>query len=252
MKRNDERTKPRFWRRFLSERTRLPEFVDGIFDERSSGIKAWAGTTAGIVAILLLVQIVTGILIAFYYVPTGDAAHMSVAYIEKVLPAGSWIRALHHYGSQWLTLFLVLHLVQMFWRATYRTRPVAWFTTVILLGLVLAGGVTGYSLPWDARAFFGTRIAEGIAAGIPLIGPALQRWMIGGTEISTMTLSRFFGLHVLVVPFVVVLLIVARLTVFREPDSIDTSETGALGTWQREQFLRQSSAAGFVFLALAL
>jgi ubiquinol-cytochrome c reductase cytochrome b subunit len=240
------------WRRFLIERTRLPEFINSLFDEPADGVNAWVRTTAGIVAILLLAQVVTGTLLAFYYVPTAEAAHMSVSYIEKVIPSGSWVRAVHHYGSQWLTVFLVLHLAQMFWRASYRTRTVAWLATVILLALVLAGGVTGYSLPWDARAFFGTRVAEGIAAGLPLIGPTLQRYLLGGTDISTMTLSRFFGLHVFIVPALILLAIVARVFVFREPTSSAEGRTLSCQQWQRKQFLRQSIAAGLVFLALSI
>lgn len=252
MNQNDELHKPKRWRRWLNEHTRLPEFIKPVFEEQPSGINAWVRTTAGIVAVLLAVQVVTGLLLAFYFVPSTEQAFTTVAYIEKVLPAGAWIRAVHHYGSQWLTLFLVLHLIQLFWRASYRQKPVGWLATVILLALVCAGGVTGYSLPWDARAFFGTRVAEGIVAGLPLIGGAMRRWLIGGTEISTMTLSRFFGLHVLVVPAIVLLVIAARLFIFREPVSSPVAECLPGDTWRREQFARQSLAAGLVFLALAL
>jgi ubiquinol-cytochrome c reductase cytochrome b subunit len=200
---------------------------------------------------LLVLQILTGTLLAFYYVPSADTAHITVAYIEKALPAGSWMRAMHHFGSQWLTLFLVLHLIQMFWRASYRQRPVAWMATILLLALVLLGGVTGYSLPWDARAFFGTNVADGIASGLPLIGDFVHRWLAGGAEVSTATLSRFFGIHVLVVPALVFLLIAARLSVFHDPASVVVDEEKH-ATWKRQQFTRQSMTAGLVFLALAL
>lgn len=236
----------------MTERTRLPEIVCSLFDESSAGASAWIKTTAGIVAMLLAVQIVTGTLMAFYYVPSTEVAHTSVAYIEKVLPAGSWIRAVHHYGSQWLTLFLVLHLAQMFWRASYRTRPIAWLVTVFLLVLVLAGGVTGYSLPWDARAFSGTSVADGVVAGIPFLGSVMHRWLAGGTEISTITLSRFFGLHVLVVPAFVLVIITSRLFIFRESEMNSSTENLNCETWQRQQFARHSIAAGLVFIALAL
>ena len=152
--------------RWLSRWTTLQDIERSLIDEPSTGLSAWARTTAGVVVMLLAVQLLTGVLLAFYYVPSAESAHTTVSYIEKVLPAGSWLRAVHHYGSQWLTLALVIHLAQMFWRATYRRRPVAWMASVMLLMLVLAEGATGYSLPWDARAFFGTRVAEGIAGGL--------------------------------------------------------------------------------------
>ncbi|HEV2913355.1 MAG TPA: cytochrome b N-terminal domain-containing protein [Pyrinomonadaceae bacterium] len=239
-------------RRWLSRWTTLEDIERSLVDEPSSGIEAWARTTAGVVAMLVVVQAVTGVLLAFYYVPSAESAHTTVAYIEKVLPAGSWLRAMHHYGSQWLTLFLVLHLAQMFWRKGYSRRPVGWMSTVILLALVLAGGATGYSLPWDARAFFGTRVTEGIAGGIPLMGDASRRWLLGGTEITPITLARFFALHVLVVPVLILIVIMARLFVFRERGIVSDEEERRLEGWMFGQVARNALAAGMVFVALAL
>jgi ubiquinol-cytochrome c reductase cytochrome b subunit len=215
-------------------------------------LSAWARTTAGVVVMLLAVQLMTGLLLAFYYVPSAESAHTTVSFIEKVLPAGSWLRALHHYGSQWLTLALVLHLAQMFLRATYRRRPVGWMAGVVLLMLVLAGGATGYSLPWDARAFFGTRVAEGIAGGLPLAGDLSRRWLIGGVDITPVTLARFFALHVLVVPGLILLTLVARLFIFRERAMVSTEEERELERWMRGQMIRNALVAGTVFLLLAL
>jgi ubiquinol-cytochrome c reductase cytochrome b subunit len=240
------------WRRWLTRWTRLPEIENALFDEPESGARAWLRTTAAIVAVLLLVQIVTGALLATYYVPSAESAHTTVAYIEKVLPAGSWLRALHHYGSQWLTLFLVLHLVQMYWRAAYRRRPVAWMASIFLLALILAGGVTGYSLPWDARAFFGTRVAEGIAGGLPLIGDAVRRWLLGGSDVSTQTLSRFFALHVLFTPALILVVIVAKLFIFRDGDEVGGANERLSTEWKRTQLARHAISAGVIFLALAL
>jgi len=123
--------------------------------ERSSltqNLGTWVQTTGGMVAMLLLVQLLTGVLLVFYYVPSVDHAHTTVSFMEKVVPAGSWIRALHHHGSQWLPLFLFLHIVRLFWRSAYNTARLHWIASVIMLGLVMAAAGTGYSLPWDARA----------------------------------------------------------------------------------------------------
>ncbi|MBD0373486.1 MAG: cytochrome bc complex cytochrome b subunit, partial [Pyrinomonadaceae bacterium] len=238
--------------RWLARWTTLQDIERSLIDEPSRGFSAWARTTAGVVVMLLAVQLVTGLLLAFYYVPSAESAHTTVSFIEKVLPAGSWLRAVHHYGSQWLTLALVLHLVQMFWRATYRRRPVGWMAAVILLMLVLAGGATGYSLPWDARAFFGTRVAEGIAGGTPLVGDLSRRWLIGGTEITPVTLARFFALHVLVTPALIMLTLVARLFIFRERAMVTAEEERKLERWMGGQMARNAVVAGAVFLALAL
>jgi ubiquinol-cytochrome c reductase cytochrome b subunit len=238
--------------RWLARWTTLQDIERSLIDEPSGGMSAWARTTAGVVVMLLAVQLITGLLLAFYYVPSAESAHTTVSFIEKVLPAGSWLRAVHHYGSQWLTLAIVIHLAQMFWRATYRRRPVGWMAAVILLMLVLMGGATGYSLPWDARAFFGTRVAEGIAGGTPFVGDAARRWLIGGTEITPLTLARFFALHALVTPALIFLTLVARLFIFRERALVTAEEERRLERWLHGQMARNAVVAGAVFLALAL
>jgi ubiquinol-cytochrome c reductase cytochrome b subunit len=242
---------------WLARHTTLGTIAQSLFDQPSRGVEAWARTTAGVVAMLLALQIVTGALLAFYYVPSIESAHTTVAYVEKIVPAGSWIRALHHYGSQWLTLFLVLHLAQMFWRAAYQSQPVAWCASVVLLALVLANGATGYSLPWDMRAFYGTRVTEGITSGLPFIGSTARRWLLGGAEISSLTLPRLSALHLLIVPAFILLLITARLFILRERKMSNvTTEfpTPKLQTqnWRRKQFTRHAVSATLVFLALAL
>src|SRR5215470_9599006 len=170
-------------------------------------MRAWLQTTTGIVAVLLLVQFLTGVLLAFYYVPSVDHAHTTVSYIEKVVSSGSWLRSLHHYGSRWLALFAFLHVARLFRDEAYAYRKIQWVVAVLMLALVMAAAGTGYSLPWDARAFFSTRIAEGLMNGLPFGGRYARLWLLGGSEISTITLSRFFALHVLITPFVILVVI---------------------------------------------
>jgi len=198
------------------------------------GIRGWLDVTVGIVGVLLLVQFVTGVLLAFYYVPSVDHAYTTVAYVEKVVSSGAWIRALHHYGSQWLSLFVFLHVLRLFFTRAYIAHRIQWIVGLLLLGFVMAAGGTGYSLPWDARAFFSTRIAEGLMAGLPFVGRMARLWLLGGSDISTITLSRFFALHVLVIPACLIAVVVWR--VFRG-----------------EMFgPRHAIAGGLVFLLLAL
>jgi ubiquinol-cytochrome c reductase cytochrome b subunit len=146
----------------------------------------------------------------------------------------------------------VLHLAQMLWRATYRRRPVGWMASVLLLGLILAAGATGYSLPWDARAFFGTRVTEGIAGGLPLVGDSARAWLLGGPEITPITLARFFALHALIIPALILLVLAARLFVFRERGLVSAAEERRLEKWMHRQVLRNAITAGVVFIALAL
>ncbi|HEX8846728.1 MAG TPA: cytochrome b N-terminal domain-containing protein [Pyrinomonadaceae bacterium] len=237
---------------WVSRWTTLEDIERTLIDKPSSGFEAWARTTAGVVVMLLTLQVITGLLLGFYYVPSTESAHTTVAYIEKVVPAGSWVRSLHHYGSQWLTLALLLHLAQMFWRGAYRRRPVGWMASVILLGLILGSGATGYSLPWDARAFFGTRVTEGIAGGLPLIGSQARQWILGGSEITPVTLARFFAVHVMIIPTLIFLVLAARLFVFRERSLVSAAEERRLEVWMHRQVWRNAISAGIVFIALAL
>jgi ubiquinol-cytochrome c reductase cytochrome b subunit len=207
------------------------------FNAPENGRYAWLQTTGSVVALLILVQLVTGVLLAFYYVPSVDHAYTTVSYVEKVVSSGSWIRSLHHYGSQWLSVFLFLHVIRLFLSKAYATNRIQWIASIVLLGLIMAGGGTGYSLPWDARAFFSTRVAEGLIAGLPLAGRIARLWLLGGSDISTLTLSRFFAVHVLVIPALIGLTIAWRL--------FEKQIAEFFGT-------RNAIAAGLIFLALAV
>src|ERR1044072_5601734 len=172
---------------------------------------AWLKTTSGVVGVLLLTQFFTGMLLAFYYVPSVDHAYTTVSYIEKVVSSGSWIRAVHHYGSQWLSVFVFLHVIQLFATRAYVSNRVQWIASLLLLALIMGAAGTGDSLPWDARAFFSTRVAEGLMGGLPLAGNLARLWLLAGSEISTLTLSRFFALHVLVIPALVIAVVVWQM-----------------------------------------
>jgi ubiquinol-cytochrome c reductase cytochrome b subunit len=207
------------------------------FDIPATGLRPWLQATGGVVAVLLLTQFLTGVLLAFYYVPSVDHAFTTVTYIEKVVSSGSWLRSVHHYGSQWLAVFVFVHVIQLFATRAYVSHRVQWIVAILLLGLIMAAGGTGYSLPWDARAFFSTRIAEGLMGGLPLAGRMARLWLLGGSEISTLTLSRFFALHVLLIPALISAVVVWRL----------------FGASIRRVFTyRHAIAGGLVFAALAV
>lgn len=206
-------------------------------NSEARGMSAWSETTGGIVAVLLLVQFLTGTLLAFYYVPSVDHAYTTVSFIEKVVSSGLWLRSLHHYGSQWLSVFVFLHVIRLFLFRAYTTNRVQWIAAILILGLVMAAGGTGYSLPWDARAFFSTRVAEGLMAGLPLAGRNARLWLLGGSEISSLTLSRLFALHVLIIPALIAATVVWRV--------FGLQIVKLFGP-------RQAIAGGVVFVALAL
>jgi cytochrome c553 len=128
---------------------------------------------------------------------------------------------------------------------------VGWWVSIALLVMVLAEGATGYSLPWDVRAMFATRITEGIAGGLPLVGRAARQWVLGGSIISPVTLARFFALHALLLPFLILLSSFIRF-IFAGLQKRQSESAGTGPDWIRTQFARNVIAAGVVFLALAL
>lgn len=239
-------------------KTTLGEIARSLFAEPAAGFSAWARTTAGAVALLFALQFATGLLLAFVYVPSTESAHATVAYAEKVLGAGAWLRSLHGAVAQLLPLALALHLLQQFARGAHRRRPYGWLASVALLALTLAAGATGYTLPWDARALSSTHVAEGLARGFPLVGPAARRWLLGGEELSTLTLSRFYALHAFVTPFAIICVVGARLFVLRDFASAHgsaqarTTDDAQARVYRRAQLARQATTAGIVFFALAL
>ncbi|HQU83193.1 MAG TPA: cytochrome b N-terminal domain-containing protein [Pyrinomonadaceae bacterium] len=235
---------------WISNTTEIGEIKNRLLDEPSEGFSAWMRTTAGIIAFLFFVQFLTGVLMAFYYVPTIENSYITVAYIEQGINAGNWIRSLHYHSSVLLPLVLVIHLAQMIFRNALTRIPLAWAFSLVFLTLVLAAGATGYALPWDARAINGVNIAVSLAGNTPLIGKTLQMWLQNGNSITTLTLSRFYALHVFVVPTLILACIIARLFIFGKRKDVSNLENYSI--WAKKQFVRNAVSIGLVFLALAL
>jgi quinol-cytochrome oxidoreductase complex cytochrome b subunit len=155
----------------------------------------------GITLFLFGVQVVTGTLLALYYKATPEAAYDSVLFITSDVTFGWLIRSIHHWAANLMILFLILHLLRVFFQAAYKyPRELTWVVGIALLGITMVFGFTGYLLPWDQRAYWATVVGTEIAGGVPVVGPSLLLLLRGGAEVSEATLSRFFGIHVLVLP----------------------------------------------------
>jgi quinol-cytochrome oxidoreductase complex cytochrome b subunit len=155
---------------------------------------------------------VTGILLTIYYVPTPDHAYDSVIYITTQLPAGWFIRGLHHWGASAMLILTALHMLRVFFYGAYKyPREVTWLTGVVLLLVVVGFGFTGYLLPWDQKAYWATTVGTRIAGVAPGVGEWILRIMRGGDDLSAVTLARFFGAHVWVLPGALLTLIVIHM-----------------------------------------
>ncbi|HEY4667763.1 MAG TPA: cytochrome b N-terminal domain-containing protein [Anaerolineales bacterium] len=157
-------------------------------------------------------QIVTGILLTIYYVPTPDQAYQTVQYISGEVPAGWLIRGLHHWGASALVVLSVLHMLRVIFYGSYKfPREVTWFSGVGLLILVLGFGFTGYLLPWDQKAYWATTVGTRIAEVTPIVGQWILLVLRGGEELTAVTLARFYGMHVWALPAAMLLLLLIHL-----------------------------------------
>jgi len=192
---------------WLDDRTSWRKVWEVIFLRKIPKVN-WFYTLGSASLFVAINQAITGILLTIYYVPTPDHAYDSVQYITTQVPLGWLIRGLHHWGASAMIILVVLHMLRVILFGAYKyPREVTWFTGVILLLVVIGFGFTGYLLPWDQKAFWATTVGTRIAGTPPLIGDYILRIIRGGSEISAVTLVRFFGTHVWVLPSVLFLLI---------------------------------------------
>jgi quinol-cytochrome oxidoreductase complex cytochrome b subunit len=185
---------------WLDERLGWRRVWEAIFLRKVPKVN-WLYTLGSATLFVAVNQIVTGILLTIYYVPTPDHAYDSVQYITAQVPAGWLIRGLHHWGASAMVILTALHMLRVILHGAYKyPREVTWFSGVGLLLLVLGFGFTGYLLPWDQKAFWATTVGTRIAGVAPFVGDWILRVMRGGEELSAVTLARFFGAHVWILP----------------------------------------------------
>lgn len=203
--------------RWLDERTGLDAIFRSLLKEPIPGGARWAYIFGSGLLFLFVSQILTGVTLALYYVPAANDAHVTMAYIVKVVRGGSFLRSLHSYGASALVVVLLLHVIQTFFYAAYKgRRELVWLAGCALFGLILAMGFTGYLLPWDQKAYFATAVGTNVIGEIPIVGNLLKRLLRGGDQLGTITLSRFFVLHVFLLPALIIGLIVIHLYLFRK------------------------------------
>lgn len=185
---------------WLDERVGHMRVWEAIFLRKLPKVN-WLYTLGSATLFVAVNQIVTGILLTIYYVPTPEGAYSSVQYITSQVTAGWLIRGLHHWGASAMVVLSVLHMLRVIYLGSYKfPREVTWTTGVLLLLIVLGFGFTGYLLPWDQKAYWATTVGTRIAEVTPLVGESLLRLMRGGEELTAVTLARFYGVHVWFLP----------------------------------------------------
>jgi ubiquinol-cytochrome c reductase cytochrome b subunit len=201
---------------WLEDRTGLISAGQEFLDEDVPASSGWHQVFGSVALFLLMTQILTGVLLAINYAARPGDAYLSLEYIITAVTAGALVRGLHHWGSTFMVVFVVLHMIQVaIWGAYKKPREATWLIGVALLLLTLAFGLTGYLLPWDNRAYWATVVTIQIAGLAP--GGELVQQLLGSTDgsVGVATFSRFYTLHTVVLPAVTALLVVFHVYLVR-------------------------------------
>jgi ubiquinol-cytochrome c reductase cytochrome b subunit len=176
----------------------------------------WYATLGTLCALLFGVMAVSGLFLAMYYNPSPDKAYVSIDYIIHSVPMGSVLRGIHHWGASAMIIAVLLHLLTNLFSGTYRApREGTWIAGVCLLLITLGLGFTGYLLPWDLKSYWATVVGSNIPDSVPFVGGILTRLIRGGDTVSGLTLTRFYAMHVLLLPAILTGLTVVHLYLVR-------------------------------------
>jgi quinol-cytochrome oxidoreductase complex cytochrome b subunit len=212
---------------WLDERLGLRTIYGVVLDRKVPKVNWWF-TLGSASLFLFLMQAITGIFLTMYYVPTPESAYDSIQYIMTGVAYGWLIRGIHHWGASLMVIIVFAHMLRTYIFAAYKyPRELTWLTGVVLLLTTLGMGFTGYLLPWNQKAYWATTVGTQIAGTAPIIGSFIIRVLRGGTDLSAVTLARFFSVHIWVLPVVIGLAIgihlylVIRLGIAGVPEKED-------------------------------
>ena len=196
---NDVRTPPR--RGWLDRRVDWQGIRRALLDRPVPERLTWWHTLGSATLTAFLVQVVTGVVLATFFAPAPDHAYDSVRYIETRVPMGAFLRGMHAWGASAMVLLLLAHMVRVFAMGAYKyPREPNWLIGIALFAVTMAFGFTGYLLPWDQKAYWGTQVGTSLAGTAPVVGGFVARVLRGGSMLGAATLARFYALHVLWLP----------------------------------------------------
>ena len=197
----------------------------------------------GMTLFLFMVQVCTGILLLLYYRASASEAFESVQFIVAKVPFGWLIRSIHSWSANLLVFVLFIHMFSVFFLKAYRRpREITWITGTLLLFLMLGFGFSGYLLPWNKLAFFATQVGTEVAGALPLVGGFALRFLRGGEQVTGGTLTRFYGIHVAVLPALTTAVMGLHLLMVQkhgmsEPPSVEAEQEAAARSGRSMPFL---------------
>jgi quinol-cytochrome oxidoreductase complex cytochrome b subunit len=179
-------------------------------------LKRWWFCLGGTPAYLFVVQVVTGILLAFYYQPSPDSAYESVRYITETATYGWYFRSMHKWAATFMIAAVILHQMRVYFTGAYRRpREINWLIGMTLLMCTLFIGFTGYSLVFEQLSYWGATVAANICDAVPIVGGTVKQMLLGGDAYNERTLSRFYIIHAAILPATITLLVMVHILLIR-------------------------------------
>ncbi|MCC7430257.1 cytochrome bc complex cytochrome b subunit [bacterium] len=179
-------------------------------------LKRWWFALGGTPAYLFMVQLITGIFLTFYYVPTPEQAFESITRITYEIRFGWFIRGLHMWSANLMVIAVILHMLRVFFTGSYRKpRELNWIVGVCILLVTVSFGFTGYSLIYEQLSYWAATVGTNIAQSVPVVGPFMAAFIRGGEEIGPNTLTRFFVFHIGVLPTVMFIFVSTHIFLVR-------------------------------------
>ena len=229
---------------WLDSRTGYRALMHEALEEPIPGGARWKYVFGSALTSTFMIQLVTGLLLMLSYSPSSSTAWGSVFFISYKMDMGWFIRGIHHFGSTAMVILLALAPDPgAGGRRLPRPREVNWWFGMALLFITLGFSLTGYLLPWDQKGYWATKVATNIAGGAPVLGPFLQKLVVGGTEYGNQTLTRFYGLHVGVLPTLLVLCMAAHIALFRKHGITAPRKAQGMGKFWPEQVFMDTVAS---------
>lgn len=207
------------WEKYLDERfsfLAMRKFSIQQLYKRLPPHTGWMHVFGSLALLTFLSQFVTGILLLLYYRPTLKEAHDSIKYITGEVPFGWLIRQIHAWGATLMMLAVLLHMTRTYFMASFKKpRELTWVFGVVIFIATMLFGFTGYLLPWNQLSYWATTVGTEVVGAVPWVGEQLKQVLLGGPSVGQETLSRFFLIHVTLLPWLLVGLIVVHLVLMR-------------------------------------
>jgi quinol-cytochrome oxidoreductase complex cytochrome b subunit len=197
---------------WVDERMGMTGFLTGMLYRKVPKGTNWFYTLGSATLFAFTAQAITGVFLAMFYTPSATQAYGSVTHLTNDVFLGEFVRGMHKWGSSVMIILVFLHMARTFVFGAYKyPRELNWVIGVVLLILTMVMGLTGYLLPFDQRSFWATTVAVNITGTGPIVGPYLADFLRGGAEFGPTTLSRFYAIHMLLVPGLIIAMIGAHL-----------------------------------------